>query len=307
VTGDQSGSDLSNIFGQPGAGALVVTGGGFVGLDAPADFTGGLTIEGGSTASLAFDAAGTGAIRFVGAGTVDLQVAPIANSFTGFGRGDAIDALGLAGSTGTYDPAANTLTLDTAGGTVPIVFAGATYTAANFAIHDSGSDLLISFACFTTGSRIVTGAGELAVERLVPGMRAASLTHRRAMPIKWVGSRTIDCTRHPDASPMRIMRNAFCPGLPHRDLLLSGEHAVCLDGVLIPVRYLVNDATIAAVKSTTATYWHVELHAHAVILAEGLPVESYLDTGNRAAFAHAVGYRAAGEGSDRLRNVFLRK
>jgi hypothetical protein len=34
------------------------------------------------------------------------------------------------------------------------------------------------------------------------------------------------------------------------------------------------------------TYWHVELPAHAVILAEGLPAESYLDTGNRQAFAN---------------------
>jgi hypothetical protein len=33
------------------------------------------------------------------------------------------------------------------------------------------------------------------------------------------------------------------------------------------------------------TYHHVELAAHDVILAEGLPCESYLDTGNRAAFA----------------------
>ena len=32
------------------------------------------------------------------------------------------------------------------------------------------------------------------------------------------------------------------------------------------------------------TYWHVELPAHDVLLADGLPAESYLDTGNRAAF-----------------------
>jgi hypothetical protein len=34
------------------------------------------------------------------------------------------------------------------------------------------------------------------------------------------------------------------------------------------------------------TYWHLELPQHEVILAEGLPCESYLDTGNRAAFAN---------------------
>ena len=37
----------------------------------------------------------------------------------------------------------------------------------------------------------------------------------------------------------------------------------------------------------TVTYYHVELDRHAVLLAEGLPVESYLDTGNRAFFSNA--------------------
>ncbi len=36
----------------------------------------------------------------------------------------------------------------------------------------------------------------------------------------------------------------------------------------------------------SVTYWHVELDAHDVLLAEGLPTESFLDTGNRAAFAN---------------------
>jgi hypothetical protein len=33
-------------------------------------------------------------------------------------------------------------------------------------------------------------------------------------------------------------------------------------------------------------YVHVELRRHAVILAEGLPAESYLDTGDRSSFAN---------------------
>ena len=35
------------------------------------------------------------------------------------------------------------------------------------------------------------------------------------------------------------------------------------------------------------TYWHVELDTHDVVLAEGLACESFLDTGNRAAFENA--------------------
>jgi len=71
-----------------------------------------------------------------------------------------------------------------------------------------------------------------------------------------------------------------------RDLVLSPDHAVFVDGVLIPVRYLINSATVIQEQVANITYYHVELPAHKVILAEGLPVESYLDTGNRAAFAN---------------------
>jgi acetyl/propionyl-CoA carboxylase alpha subunit len=39
----------------------------------------------------------------------------------------------------------------------------------------------------------------------------------------------------------------------------------------------------------TVTYFHIELSRHAVILAENLPAESYLDTGDRASFANGGG------------------
>ena len=84
--------------------------------------------------------------------------------------------------------------------------------------------------------------------------------------------------------PIRIQAGAFAPNTPRRDLLLSPDHAVYVDGRLIPVRYLVNGASIAQVETDSVTYWHVELDRHDVILAEGLAAESYLDTGNRSVF-----------------------
>jgi Hint domain len=59
---------------------------------------------------------------------------------------------------------------------------------------------------------------------------------------------------------------------------------VFVDGVLIPIRHLVNGTTVAQEQVDEITYWHVELESHDVIMAEGLPCESYLDTGNRGAF-----------------------
>jgi len=88
---------------------------------------------------------------------------------------------------------------------------------------------------------------------------------------------------------VRVRQAAFGPGRPSRDLLLSPDHAIHLDARLIPVRYLVNGVTIAQEHVDRVEYWHVELPSHEVLLAEGLPVESYLDTGNRSAFGTGGG------------------
>jgi hypothetical protein len=64
---------------------------------------------------------------------------------------------------------------------------------------------------------------------------------------------------------------------------------VFIDGVLIPIRYLINGATIVQEPTNEVIYWHVELPRHDILLAEGLACESYLDTGNRGAFENGVG------------------
>jgi collagen type I alpha len=56
--------------------------------------------------------------------------------------------------------------------------------------------------------------------------------------------------------------------------------------VLIPVKYLINGTTIRQETVSRITYYHVELDQHDVILAEGLPAETYLDVGDRSNFAN---------------------
>ena len=73
---------------------------------------------------------------------------------------------------------------------------------------------------------------------------------------------------------MRVAAGAFGPGRPHSDLWLSPDHAVYVEEVLIPVRYLVNGTTITQVPVERVTYHHLELAEHNVLLAEGLPAES---------------------------------
>nr|MDA8248634.1 Hint domain-containing protein [Rhodospirillales bacterium] len=141
-------------------------------------------------------------------------------------------------------------------------------------------------ACFAEGTRIATTRGEVAVEALAVGdIVPAGLAG--AQRIDWLGHRHVDCRRHPRPEsvwPVRIRADAFAPGQPLRDLLLSPDHAIFVDGRLIPVRYLVNGATIVQEARERVTYWHVELPRHDILCAEGLAVESFLDTGNRGSF-----------------------
>jgi Hint domain-containing protein len=52
------------------------------------------------------------------------------------------------------------------------------------------------------------------------------------------------------------------------------------------IRYRANRQTFVQVQLDAVTYYHLELPRHDVLLAESLPVESYLDTGDRANFAN---------------------
>ncbi|MCP1557101.1 UNVERIFIED_ORG: hypothetical protein M2438_001174 [Methylobacterium sp. SuP10 SLI 274] len=45
-------------------------------------------------------------------------------------------------------------------------------------------------------------------------------------------------------------------------------------GVLVPVMCLINGNTIVREPATQVTYWHIELDAHDILLAEGLAAES---------------------------------
>ena len=150
-----------------------------------------------------------------------------------------------------------------------------------------GTSGALQLACFATGTRIATPSGQVAVEALREG--GDIVTHSGAIrPILWIGHRRVNLAAHPSpelVQPIRIRAGAVAEGIPSADLLVSPDHAFLLDGVLVPAHALVNGDSIAQERRATITYWHVELDSHDILLAEGMPAESYLDTGNRDNFA----------------------
>jgi len=138
--------------------------------------------------------------------------------------------------------------------------------------------------CFLRGTRILTPRGEVRIEELAIGDLVETV-RGEAMPIKWIGrnSFTSSGSAWPESvMPIRIARFALDEQTPHTDLYLSPWHALFIDGVLMPVKDLVNGTSIAPALPPgreAIEYFHLVLDTHEVIVAEGAPAETLLLTG----------------------------
>ena len=204
------------------------------------------------------------------------------------GSGDIIDLHSLDFVAGATASISNGILSVISGGTTDMLAVSGLANGTKFATSQEtgGTGTAVEVRCFAAGTLIQTSLGCIPVEALSEGafvLTASGEPHR----VVWVGHRHVACHRHrrPDTLwPARVRAGAFGPSLPRRDLWLSQDHAVFVDGVLIPIRHLLNGDSIRIEPCDEITYFHVELEHHDVLLAEGLPVESYLDTGDRANF-----------------------
>jgi hypothetical protein len=151
-----------------------------------------------------------------------------------------------------------------------------------------------SVICFAEGTRVMTPSGEDAVENLRAGDMVLAMRDGEAgfEALRWVGSMDVavprDAVMAAKTAPILITAGALADGLPARDLRVSPDHAIEVDGYLIPAKHLVNGTSIVQEAwCQRVTYFHLELEAHGLLLSEGLWSESYLDDGNRHAFNNA--------------------
>jgi hypothetical protein len=186
------------------------------------------------------------------------------------------------------------LTVSVGGQTYTQQLAGS-YADLNFQVaKDAGSGTLVTAEapCFRSFTRILTDRGEAPVEILRVGDLVQTVLGGALTPITWIGRRELNCTLHPHPQkvwPIRIAAGAFGPGRPHTDLFLSPDHAIYINNVLIPIRHLINASTITQIPTDRVTYYHLELLQHDVLLAQGLPAESFLDLRDGSNYADRPG------------------
>lgn len=150
---------------------------------------------------------------------------------------------------------------------------------------DTGTDVLI---CFCAGTRIATPRGEVPVEALAVG-DAVLNADGRAVTIRWTGRRALsvaELRRRPEVRPVRIRRGALGEGRPRRDLRVSPQHRILLEGwrvemlfgedsLLAPAAHLVDGLGIAVEPpDAPVTYHHLLFDRHELLLSEGLATES---------------------------------
>ena len=140
---------------------------------------------------------------------------------------------------------------------------------------------------FFKGTRIRTPEGDVPVETLSRGDLVMTLAGE-ARPVAWIGLRTV-LARFADPVrcwPIRVRAGALGENIPARDLLLSPDHALLVDRVLIHAGALVNGTSILRETEVPPVfvYYHVELEDHALILAENAPAETFIDNVDRLGF-----------------------
>ena len=291
-----------------GSGSIVKVGAGTLTMAGSANYygnavySGGTTIRDGTVDLASSGGIGAGAVTFSGSfghfATFAIEAsqqpangATFSNVLRDFDHYDALDLRGLAwtaSATATYDAASHLLSVNSGGRTENFTLSG-TVAPQYFAHSDGHGGTVVTndhTPCYCTGTLILTDRGEVPVEALSVGDQVVTASGERRA-IRWIGHRRTQIARHPQPErvrPVRILAGAIAPGVPSRDLRVSPGHAVAVDGVLVKAGRLVNGASILRESIASVTYWHVELDSHDLLVADGMPAESYVACNNRSAF-----------------------
>jgi hypothetical protein len=136
--------------------------------------------------------------------------------------------------------------------------------------------------CYVRGTQLLTPYGYRKIEDLQIGDTVLAIGGD-LLRIQWIGRslwrRSADEMWRAPVLPVRIQCGAIAPGTPHRDLLVSQNHRLCIDGLLILAKDLINGRSILLETCETETqleYLHVKTERHETIFAEGVLSETLL-------------------------------
>jgi hypothetical protein len=249
---------------------------------------------GGLTGNGSDGESGTGGASFANGGAGGANPNGTYGAAGGFGGGGGGD-YGGGGGGGGYTGGDNLSNYGGGGGSYLDSSGTSTITPTDALAPGQNGDGLVTFEllCFLEGTLIATPDGPRPVEDLRIGDLVLTADGAVA-PVRWMGRRTLQAfgpEGYLRADPLRVMpirirAGALGAGLPERDLLVSPDHAILIDDILVQAGALVNGFSVVRENRLPErfTFHHVELADHALILAEGVPAETFVDNVDRLGF-----------------------
>ncbi len=129
---------------------------------------------------------------------------------------------------------------------------------------------------FLTGTEIATDQGEAPIEIVAAGARVLTETGELVAVARV--ERRLACPLVHDpvlAAPIRVAAGALGPLRPARDLVVSPDQALLIDGTLVQAGALVGAHGVGreAFNAGVTVYYRLELTREACILAENMPAD----------------------------------
>lgn len=148
--------------------------------------------------------------------------------------------------------------------------------------------------CYLKGTQILTKKGYKAIEDIKLGEEMIVcgdieknkyvVADDKTSKVMWLSH--FKASPSEETFPVCFKKGSLAPNLPINDLYVSQGHQIVYKGQLIPAKRFVNGNTIFIDREKfDLVYYHVEVEKHSILLAEGVPAESYLETGKRHLFA----------------------
>lgn len=142
--------------------------------------------------------------------------------------------------------------------------------------------------CFAEGAEIATPRGPRRVEQLRAGDRVLTEDGRN-VAVAWIGSSRYSreqAAREARLRPVHLHAHALGPGLPERELVLSPQHRIVVEGAacellfgteraFVVARHLPEPFASQPEPEAELVYYHLLLETHEILVANGLPAESF--------------------------------
>lgn len=152
--------------------------------------------------------------------------------------------------------------------------------------------------CYAKGSLILTKQGYVPIENIKAGSMVVTKgkiddgsfkeEDLRLDHVLWISKFKVHHLTS-KTRPICIKRNALGENSPFRDLYVSPEHGLIVNGQMIAAKKMVNGRTIYQDNECDSVeYYHLECDKHSGIFANGLLAETYLEGNNRHVFDDSV-------------------